>query len=73
MIFLDTSAIYALADGGDPNHAVERLQEILSFGEELLTHNYVDHISFLVMRRRNVRVVFAFDSDFDAKGFELFR
>src|SRR5207302_10000645 len=43
MIFLDTSAIYAWTDAGDPEHlkAVEYLQAILSRGEELLTHNYV--------------------------------
>jgi predicted nucleic acid-binding protein len=43
VIFLDTSAIYAWADRGDANHAiaVERLDAILSRGDELLTHNYV--------------------------------
>jgi predicted nucleic acid-binding protein len=128
MTFLDTSAIYALADRGDPNHdtAVERLQQLLDSGEELITHNYVvlesialiqsrlgftpalsfakecatftiewvdqslhasgirelqksgkrqislvDHISFLVMRRRAVTVAFAFDPDFEAAGFQL--
>jgi len=128
MTFLDTSAIYALADRGDPNHdtAVERLQQLLDSGEELITHNYVvlesialiqsrlgvspallfakecatftvewvdqslhasgiralqksgkrqislvDHVSFLVMRRRAVAVVFAFDPDFAAAGFQL--
>lgn len=128
MIFLDTSAIYALADSGDPNHhtAVERLQQLLDSGEELITHNYVlleslaliqsrlgvtparsfakecatftidwvdqslhasgirelqksgkrrislvDHISFLVMRRRALAVAFAFDRDFESAGFQL--
>jgi predicted nucleic acid-binding protein len=43
MIFLDTSAIYAWADGADLNHkaAVRYLHEILRRGERLLTHNYV--------------------------------
>ncbi len=129
MIFLDTSAIYAWADGRDLNHetAIEQLQEILNRGEQLLTHNYVllesisllqarlgvsaaaklardstafdiewvdealhasgireleksgkrrrslvDHISFLVMKHRNVATAFAFDSDFKAEGFQLF-
>ena len=129
MIFVDTSAIYALADSADPNHqaAVRRLQQILDQGEEMLTHNYVllesiallqarlglaqaarfandstnfiiewidkslhltgirqlqksgkrrislvDHISFLVMRRRHMRVAFAFDPDFESEGFQLF-
>ncbi len=129
MIFLDTSAIYALADSRDRNHpgAVERLQAILDSREELMTHNYVllesislvqarlgvtpatkfakesttftvewvdkdlhasgirqmekaakrrislvDHISFLVMRRRNVALAFAYDPDFETEGFRLF-
>ena len=129
MIFLDTSAIYAWADTGDPNHrtAVRRLQAILKSGEELLTHNYVlvesiallqarlglaaasklakdstafviewvdgdlhasgirelersnkrhvslvDHISFLVMRRRRVATAFAFDPDFTSAEFQIF-
>ena len=43
MIFVDTSAIYALAESGDPNHpaAVLRLQQILDSQEGMLTHNYV--------------------------------
>lgn len=32
----------------------------------------VDHISFLVMRRRRVHTAFAFDPDFTAEGFQLF-
>ncbi len=32
----------------------------------------VDHISFLVMRRRDVATAFAFDPDFTAAGFRLF-
>jgi len=32
----------------------------------------VDHISFLVMKRRNVATAFAFDPDFAAAGFQLF-
>ena len=43
MIFLDTSAIYALADVADPNHgrAVDLFREALETQEELLTHNYI--------------------------------
>jgi uncharacterized protein len=130
MIFVDTSAIYAWTDRGDPNHetAIQRLQAILNTGEELLTHNYVllealsliharlglstalklakdsaafvvewvdkdlhisgaremeksgkrhislvDHVSFLVMRRRNLTTAFAFDADFKIQGFRLFQ
>ena len=32
----------------------------------------VDHISFLVMKRRNVAMAFAFDPDFASAGFQLF-
>ena len=32
----------------------------------------VDHVSFIVMKRRQVGVAFAFDSDFTAAGFRLF-
>jgi uncharacterized protein len=32
----------------------------------------VDHISFLVMRRRRVTTAFAFDPDFSSAGFKLF-
>lgn len=43
MIFLDTSAIYALADQADPQHerAKGRMHAALESGEEVLTHNYV--------------------------------
>lgn len=129
MIFVDTSAVYALADRKDLHHqtAVERFGELMTRGEALLTHNYivlesvtllqarlghgaalrfarestafeiewvdktlheagtraldafskrrlslVDHISFLVMRRRNLTTAFAFDADFRTAGFHLF-
>lgn len=32
----------------------------------------VDHVSFLVMKRRDVRTAFAFDPDFASAGFQLF-
>jgi predicted nucleic acid-binding protein len=32
----------------------------------------VDHISFLVMKRRDITAAFAFDPDFKTQGFELF-
>jgi len=128
MIFLDTSAIYAMADREDPLHerAKERFQALLDAGEGILTHNYVlveamalvqsrlgvsaalklardcrafnvewvdetthaeavrrlarlgkrrvsfvDLVSFLVMRRRGVRMALAFDPDFESEGFQL--
>ena len=43
MIFLDTSAIYALADRADPNHSrAKRLfSKAIREGEDLLIHSYV--------------------------------
>ena len=129
MIFVDSSAIYALADSTDDSHEVSKsiLAAALESGEELLTHNYVllestaliqrrlglniamaiyehglpttvywvnesDHqeavdmlrrrgrrglslvdcMSFLVMRKLGVRQAFAFDSDFEREGFQLY-
>jgi predicted nucleic acid-binding protein len=54
MIFLDTSAIYALADRADPNHTVakERFSSILATGDPLLTHNYVLAESCALLQHR---------------------
>lgn len=43
MIFVDTSAFYALADAGDPHHPDARrlLSALLEEEEGLFTHNYV--------------------------------
>ena len=43
MIFVDTSAIYALADSADPKHVEARrlLSGLVETSEILLTHNYV--------------------------------
>ena len=43
MIFVDTSAIYALADVADPNHtiAVERFSRLVRERETLILHNYI--------------------------------
>jgi len=34
--------------------------------------SFVDHVSFLVMKKRRISVAFAFDPDFATAGFELF-
>ena len=129
MIFMDTSAIYALADKADPNHitAYNKFEDILKSGEVPLLHNYilvesaallqarlglpsailflkdarsfevewvdldlheeaakelerigkrgislVDCTSFLVMRRKGVQKVLAFDPDFHDQGFTIY-
>jgi predicted nucleic acid-binding protein len=43
VIFIDTSAIYALADKADPNHitAYNKFEDILKSGEVPLLHNYI--------------------------------
>ena len=43
MIFLDTSAIYALADKADPNHATayKKFDLASKSGEIFLLHNYI--------------------------------
>ncbi len=129
MIFLDTSAIYALADKSDPNHAAayKKFDLASKSGETFLLHNYillesvallqarlglplallflqdaksfevewvdkegheeaekelekigkrgislVDCTSFVVMRRRGLKKVLAFDPDFQDQGFSLY-
>jgi len=67
MIFLDTSAIYALADKADPNHAAARarFQRILDLDEDLLTHNYVLLESMALLQARlglSAALTFASDS-----------
>ena len=129
MIFLDTSAIYALADKADPHHAdaYKKFDIALKSEEIFLVHNYVlvesaallqarlglpaavlflreakafnmewvdltlhqeavkelerigkrgislvDCMSFVVMRRRSVQKVLAFDPDFHDQGFTIY-
>jgi len=128
VIFVDTSAVYALADRGDARHEEARrlLETALARRESLLTHNYVlveslallqhrlgsetaakfarsvrdfevvwvdpplhaeatrrwvqsskrrvsfvDEVSFVVMKARGIEVAFAFDRDFEGRGFRL--
>ncbi|HEV8307374.1 MAG TPA: PIN domain-containing protein [Methylomirabilota bacterium] len=54
MIFLDTSAIYAMADRGDTRHrdAVHRFQAALEEGSGILTHNYVLLESMALVQHR---------------------
>ncbi len=54
MIFIDTSAIYALADRADPNHALAtgRFEAILRASAPLFTHNYVVVESLALIQSR---------------------
>lgn len=54
MIFLDTSAIYALVDATDRNHAYARqlFERILQEQTSVVTHNYVVIESIALLHRR---------------------
>jgi predicted nucleic acid-binding protein len=54
VIFVDTSALYALADGADRNHsrATKILSRLLETGEPLVTHNYVLVESLALLQHR---------------------
>lgn len=54
MIFIDTSALYALADAADPNHRNARriLDDVLERREVLLTHSYVLVESIALVQNR---------------------
>ena len=54
MILLDTSAIYALADLGDPNHreALVAFRRLLEDGEDILLHSYVLVGAAALLQRR---------------------
>ncbi len=63
MIFLDTSAAYAIADAADPNHrnASSRLQATLERRESVLTHNYVVlESAALIQSRLGLRAALTF-------------
>ena len=67
--FLKDTAAFAV-DWVDRDLHTSGLREFEKSGKRRVS--LVDHISFLVMKRRNVRVAFAFDSDFKTAGFQLF-
>ena len=72
MIFLDTSAIYAWTDRGDPRHAEarERLAALLERQEALVTHNYVlVEAMSLVQSRLGMAAAHKLASD--ARAFEV--
>jgi len=52
--FLDTSAIYALADRADPNFSVAEVhfRNLIEAREEILIHNYVILESFALLQHR---------------------
>jgi predicted nucleic acid-binding protein len=72
MIFLDTSAIYAMADRADPRHelAKERFRVLLEAGEEMLTHNYVLIESMALIQHR-LGLAAALKLAHDSRVFEI--
>ena len=54
MIFVDTSAIYALAARSDPNHAAAQLKfaALIASNVPLVTHNYVIVEAVSLLQRR---------------------
>jgi predicted nucleic acid-binding protein len=54
VIFVDTSALYALADAADPNHetALKLLDTLLDRREVLVTHSYVLVESIALVQHR---------------------
>lgn len=72
MIFLDTSAIYALADVSDPFHRTvrERFEALVDADEEILTHNYVLVETMALLQTRLGQAV-AVKFAHDARAFEI--
>lgn len=72
MIFLDTSAIYAMADLADPQHEVgkDRFQALIEAGEGILTHNYVLVESMALIQHR-LGVAAALKLAHDSHTFEI--
>jgi len=72
MIFLDTSAVYAMADQADPNHAsaLEKFNQALSSGEPICLHNYVlVESAALLQARLGLRVALQFLKE--VKAFQI--
>ncbi|MEK7122549.1 MAG: PIN domain-containing protein [Patescibacteria group bacterium] len=66
MIFIDTSALYALADTKDNDHARAKdiFEHLLRSGEDLLTHNYcIVETSALIQHRLGFVLAQAFLQD----------
>lgn len=72
MIFLDTSAIYALADKADTNHmtAYRKFESVLKSGETFLVHNYILLESVALLQAR-LGLPSALHFLKDAKSFEV--
>ncbi len=66
LVLFDTSAIYALADRGDPNHgpALHRLRTVQEKGHTLFLHSYLlAEAAALLQRRLGLGVALRFLED----------
>jgi uncharacterized protein len=72
LIFVDTSALYALADRADANHgeARRRFSALLKTAEPLLTHNYVLVESIALIQNR-IGIAAALELARTADNFEV--
>lgn len=72
MIFLDTSAIYALADARDPNHgsALELFRQALEGSEVMLVHNYI-LVEAAALLQHRLGLTSALQFLREAEGFEV--
>ncbi|HWQ69335.1 MAG TPA: PIN domain-containing protein [Patescibacteria group bacterium] len=72
MIFLDTSAIYAMADQADPQYerAKERFEALLDMGERILTHNYV-LVEAMALIQSRLGLAAAFKLAHDCRVFDI--
>jgi len=66
MVFIDTSAILAVLDVGDVNHAAAKAlwEKTILAGDVLVCHNYIlVETSALISRRLGIEAVRVFESD----------
>ena len=72
MIFIDTSALYTLADRGDSNHEVakRRFQAVLDEGDAFLTHNYVV-VEAIALTQHRLGLSVAVKLAADTRAFEI--
>jgi uncharacterized protein len=82
IVFVDSSALYAMLDISDANHQAARAGWIGLLHEQasLVTHNYVlletsallqNRLGVGALREHGIRAVFTFDSHFREQGFSL--
>lgn len=69
MVFVDTSALYAVFDRDDRNDA-QGMHAMLAAGQRTLS--LTDCVSFEIMRRNGCTTAFVCDAHFEERGFTGF-